>query len=129
MAQHNLLGRRGEDEAAYYLIERDVHILERNWRCDSGEIDIIAEDYGLIIFIEVKTRTADQLTAPEDAVDAYRMRRLSKAADEYRHKHNLLGYPFRFDIIAITENIDGFYIRHIPDAFHFVKQKPRFGKF
>lgn len=129
MAEHNILGRRGEDEAAYYLSERDIHILERNWRCDSGEIDIIAEDYGLIIFVEVKTRSANQLAAPEDAVDAYRMRRLSRAADEYRHKHNLLAYPFRFDIISLVETEAGFDLRHIPGAFRFVKQKPRFSNF
>lgn len=117
MAEHNNLGRTGEDEAAFYLLERDIHLLERNWRCTEGEIDIIAEDYGLIIFIEVKTRRAADETLPEMAVDAYRMRRLTRTAERYLHENGLQAYPFRFDIIAIEEDDGQFQIRHIADAF------------
>lgn len=117
MAQHNELGREGENEACAYLIERDIHILERNWHGRDCEVDIIADDYGEIIFIEVKTRTSLKDGLPEDAVTGYRMNRMSRAADEYRYVNHLEKYPFRFDIIAIDYTDTPCRIRHIVDAF------------
>lgn len=125
MAQHNQLGRQGEDEACYYLVERDVHILERNWRGQDCEVDIIAEEYGMIIFIEVKTRTTTDYELPEEAVDAIRMYRLSRAAEEYLYHNNLQHNPFRFDIIALDGAAPPFRIRHIVDAFPFKPRKHR----
>lgn len=125
MAQHNELGRIGEDEACYYLIERDIHILERNWHGQECEVDIIAEDYGMIIFVEVKTRSTTNYEMPEDAVDAHRMYRLSRAAEEYLHRNNLQHNPFRFDIIALDGTAPPFRIRHIVDAFSLKPKKKR----
>lgn len=125
MAQHNELGRRGEDEACYYLLERDIHILERNWHGRDCEVDIIADDYGEIIFIEVKTRTSTDYELPEDAVDANRMYRLSRAAEEYLHQNGLTQYPYRFDIIAIDGVAPNFHLRHIKEAFLLKPRKPR----
>lgn len=126
MAAHNELGREGEYEACVYLLERDIHILERNWHGRDCEVDIIAEDYGEIIFIEVKTRSSlkdDEL--PEDAVTGYRMYRLSRAAEEYLYTNHLEKYPYRFDIIAIDHTIAPCRIRHIVDAFPLKPKKPR----
>lgn len=117
MAEHNILGRQGEDEACYYLLERDVHILERNWHGHDCEIDIIADDYGEIVFIEVKTRTSTANEMPEDAVDANRMYRMSRAAEEYLYLHDLQHNPFRFDIMALDGAEPPFRIRHIVNAF------------
>lgn len=125
MAQHNELGKIGEDEACYYLIERDIHILERNWRGQECEVDIIAEDYGMIIFIEVKTRSTTNYEMPEDAVDARRMYRLSRAAEEYLFRNRLERNPFRFDIIALDGAAPPFRIRHIVDAFPLKPKKKR----
>lgn len=125
MAQHNELGKIGEDEACYYLIERDIHILERNWRGQECEVDIIAEDYGMIIFIEVKTRSTTNYEMPEDAVDARRMYRLSRAAEEYLFRNRLERNPFRFDIIALDGAAPPFRIRHIVDAFSLKPKKKR----
>lgn len=119
MAQHNELGRRGEQEACYYLAERDIHIIERNWRGDGGEVDIIADDYGMIIFVEVKTRSRTDYEAPEEAVDARRMYRLSRAAEEYLWRNGLEKNPYRFDIIAVEGEAPPFRIRHIVNAFDF----------
>lgn len=118
MAEHNELGRLGEQEACYYLLERDIHILERNWHGDDCEIDIIAEDYGEIIFIEVKTRTSTDYELPEHAVDAIRMKRMSLAAQEYLYRNGLEQNPFRFDIIALDGAQPPFNIRHIVNAFN-----------
>ena len=118
MAQHNELGRLGEQEACYYLLERDIHIRERNWHGEDCEIDIIAEDYGEIIFIEVKTRTTTDYELPEYAVDAIRMKRMSMAAREYLYRNGLESNPYRFDIIALDGLQPPFRIRHIVNAFH-----------
>lgn len=126
MAAHNELGRKGEDEACAYLLERDIHILERNWNGRDCEVDIIADDYGEVIFVEVKTRSSLKDGLPEDAVDGYRMYRLSRAAEEYLYANHLEKYPFRFDIIAIDLTVTPYNIRHIVDAFPFKpKKRPR----
>lgn len=123
MAEHNILGRLGEDEACYYLLERDIHILERNWHGTDCEIDIIADDYGEIIFVEVKTRTTTDYEMPEDAVDADRMYRMSRAAEEYLLRHDLTKNPYRFDIIALNGTQPPFNIRHIVNAFYLKPKK------
>lgn len=124
MAQHNILGQQGEDAACYYLIERDIHIRERNWHGDDCEIDIIADDYGEIIFIEVKTRSTTDYERPEDAVDANRMYRMSRAAEEYLYRNGLQHNPYRFDIIALVGSEPPFQLRHIINAFY-LKPKRR----
>lgn len=126
MAAHNELGRKGEDEACAYLLERDIHILERNWNGRDCEVDIIADDYGEVIFVEVKTRSSLKDGLPEDAVDGYRMYRLSRAAEEYLYANHLEKYPFRFDIIAVDFTVTPCNIRHIVDAFYLKpKKRPR----
>lgn len=124
MAAHNELGRKGEDEACAYLLERDIHILERNWNGRDCEVDIIADDYGEVIFVEVKTRSSLKDGLPEDAVDGYRMYRLSRAAEEYLYANHLEKYPFRFDIIAVDLTVTPCNIRHIVDAFYLKPKKP-----
>lgn len=125
MAEHNVLGQEGEDEACAYLLERDIHILERNWHGRDCEVDIIADDYGEVIFIEVKTRTTLNDELPEDAVSGYRMYRLSRAAEEYLNANHLEKYPFRFDIIAIDLTVAPCRLRHIIDAFPLKPKKRR----
>lgn len=125
MAQHNDLGRWGEEEAAFYLLRSGFHILEHNWRCPYCEIDIIAEYYGLIVFIEVKTRTSTRNELPEEAVDHYRMVRISRAAEFYLHQHRLKKYPYRFDIIAIDLDNSSVNLRHIVDAFDSKIEPPK----
>ncbi len=127
MAQHNILGQQGENEACYYLLNRDIHILERNWHGQDCEVDIIADDCGEIVFIEVKTRSSEK-ELPEYAVDANRMYRLSRAAEEYLMRNNLAKNPFRFDIIALDGMEPPFNLRHIKYAFS-LKQKKHFPKY
>lgn len=117
MAAHNELGRWGEQQACFYLLRSGFHILERNWRCAYCEIDIIAEYYGITIFVEVKTRETTANELPEDAVDHYRMVRMSRAAEHYLRKNRLKRFPYRFDIIAIDLDTPPMRIRHIVDAF------------
>jgi len=116
MAQHNILGRIGEDLAALYLKRLGYKIKERNWKFGDLETDIIAVKDGVIAFIEVKTRTAGGAKNPEDAVDEERKHRLTAGAQAYI-RFNKIDLPWRFDIIAITMHLLGPELNHIEDAF------------
>lgn len=97
-----LLGREGEDRAAKFLAKRGYRILERNYRTRSGEIDLIALDRGVVVFVEVKTRTSNAFGAPELAVTPQKQRRMLKAALGYMKYRKLHQVPCRFDVVAIS---------------------------
>ena len=97
-----LLGREGEDRAAKFLAKRGYRILERNYRTRSGEIDLIALDQGVVVFVEVKTRTSNAFGAPELAVTPQKQRRMLKAALGYMKYRKLHQVPCRFDVVAIS---------------------------
>lgn len=116
MAEHNRLGRRGEDAAVKYLQSKGHHILERNWRFRGYEIDIVTAVETCIVFVEVKTRASTAWGDPEDFVDIRRMRRMITAANSYL-LHHKVDKPARFDVVAIVWSDAQFEIRHIEDAF------------
>ncbi len=117
MAQHNILGRRGEDLAVTFLREKGYRILDRNWKHGDLELDIVAKEGDEIVFVEVKTRSSSDYGEPEDSVDELRKRRLTSAASIYL-KHHRLDNRSRFDIIAIILNDKEQSINHIEEAFH-----------
>ncbi|MCY2929893.1 MAG: YraN family protein [Planctomycetota bacterium] len=104
------LGRQGERLAEGLCKRRGMKILAANYRCPSGEVDLIALDssarseQGLetIAFIEVKTRTSDRYTSPESAVGPDKQRRIRRAARYYLAHRDTEGYLARFDIVAIV---------------------------
>lgn len=116
MAQHNELGRQGEQLAQQWLLAKKYTLLETNWKCGNIEIDIIARKARQLVFVEVKTRSSDVLQRPEEAVDYRRRQRLTKAADVYIRRNGLSLEP-RFDIIAIVLNGQQQEINHIENAF------------
>ena len=79
MAEHNDLGRDGEEAAARYLMFHDYSILDRNWRAGNLEIDIVAQKKGVLVFVEVKTQETDVFLEPEDRVGYEKRRRLVRA--------------------------------------------------
>ena len=87
-----------------------------NWRCGHLEIDIVAEWYGEIVFVEVKTRRDERFGAPEDAVDATKQAHLARAANAYLRLHRI-DQPSRFDVIAVVGEQPPFRIRHTKHAF------------
>lgn len=117
MAQHNELGKAGELAAVHYLLERDYHILERNWICHPLEIDIIAEEFGEIVFVEVKTRRTTRWEDPEAAVDRRKQEHLFLAARAYLQKKRLVQSLFRFDIITLVGSAPPFDLRHFKNVF------------
>ena len=97
-------GSRYEECAAAFLEERGICILERNFRCGQGEIDLIGREENTIVFFEVKYRKTNSWGNPAEAVDTRKQCRISRAADVYRKRENLYGdISFRFDVIAILD--------------------------
>lgn len=117
MAEHNELGKSGEQIAVEHLTKKGYTILEKNWRAGKFEIDIIARSPKQIIVAEVKTRTSNFLAEPEAAVTRDKQRMLIKAADIYVQRNNL-DLDVRFDIISIVIAKDDFRLNHIEDAFY-----------
>lgn len=118
MAKHNLTGQAGEQMAADYLLQKGYTLVERNYRYKKAEVDLIAQQDNVLVFVEVKTRKSNQYGFPEEAVHSNKIALFLLAADEYIHQHNWQ-HDIRFDIIAIIIGLDNKpQIHHIPDAFH-----------
>ncbi len=117
MAEHNNLGRKGEELAKQHLEAAGYEILDENWRFGKAEVDLIAYLDKTIIFVEVKTRTGNAFGEPEDFVDQAKKVLLASAADEFIELMDFKGEA-RFDIIAILFGRQGNYrLNHIEDAF------------
>ena len=100
--QNKTTGKAGEQIAQKYLIQKDYHILETNWKCKYGEIDIIAIVENTLAFIEVKTRTDTRYGLPIEAVDAKKRERLIKLISIYISQHHEYAtYKHRVDAIGI----------------------------
>ncbi len=110
-------GKLGEDTAVDYLEKKGYRILQRNYRFDRGEIDIVAEDQGQLVFIEVKARRSTLYGEPEEAVTEAKCKQLWKVAEGYLHEHNLEDSNYRFDVVAIEYQNNVPVIRHLIDAF------------
>ena len=117
MAYHNELGKIGEELAVQFLLRENYTILERNFRYDKAEIDIIAENENSIVVVEVKTRNSNVFGNPQDFVTQGKIKLLVKAANEYMISKNL-DKEVRFDIIAVLKNKTTEKIEHFRDAFY-----------
>jgi putative endonuclease len=115
--QRDALGDRGENVAAKHLRNQGYKIIVRNFRCDMGEIDIIARDGKTLVFCEVKTRQMDEPT-PEEQVNNFKQHQITKAAKYYLARYGVPQPPARFDIVAIVwpQGCQP-QIRHTTDAF------------
>ena len=116
MAEHNDLGKMGEELAVNYLIGKGYEILERNWRNKHKEIDIVAKDGETLVIVEVKTRQSDGFGEPDMAVTRQKQKCLVYAANAYVFSKRL-DLDIRFDIISIVFNQGNPKIDHIEDAF------------
>ncbi|MBR5206030.1 MAG: YraN family protein [Alistipes sp.] len=100
------IGSQGEDAAVEWLRERGYYIVERNWRVGHYEIDIIAQRWDVMHFIEVKTRSIDGWQSPYDSIDESKRRSLRRAAMNYAALHRLR-HELQFDLIAIVVDSHG----------------------
>ncbi|RFA22029.1 YraN family protein [Subtercola boreus] len=96
------LGRRGETLAADYLVEHGYTILERNWRCRQGEIDVIAEHEGVTVFVEVKTRSGLRYGHPFEAITIAKLARLRRLASAWCDKAESKRRRIRIDAIGVV---------------------------
>lgn len=110
-------GKRGEELAAVYLTEKGYRIIERNYRCSFGEIDIVAEEGGTLVFVEVKSRRSDAYGEPQLAVGHRKQQKLSRIALHYVQERRWSHRPARFDVVAVKLLPSGCRIEIIPNAF------------
>lgn len=118
MAQKDDLGRRGEQLAAEHLAAIGWTILERNWRCSLGELDIVADDGGTVVVVEVKTRSGLGYGHPLDAVTPRKLARLRRLAGAWCAAHPMPApRPVRIDVIGVVVS-DGHAGRRSIDLDH-----------
>ena len=101
MINKRLLGQRGEEIACKALEKEGYRILEKNFRCRQGEIDIIAEEKGVICFVEVKSRFSESFGLPEEAVTGWKHKKLLTVAVIYLEKKRIKSQDMRFDVVSV----------------------------
>ena len=127
MAEHNILGKRGEIAAARYLVTHGYNIVAQDWHHGHRDIDIIATKLGVMVFVEVKTRSSEEYGTPEESVDDEKIRNILEAAHAYVCM-NKIEMALRFDIIAVVSDGNSFRIKHYPDAFNAHHWTPNYFK-
>jgi len=111
------LGKRGEELALRFLKKKGYKIVERNYICKMGEMDIIAQEKDTLVFVEVKTRTSTAFGPPQLAVNSAKQMQLSKVALNFLKEKRLEDIKARFDVVAIVLRPSGEEIELIKDAF------------
>ena len=119
-----ITGKKGERLAADFMTGNGYQILETNFRCPLGEIDIIARDHQEIVFVEVKTRKSHALGYPEQAVGIQKQKKLSQLALWYLQAKKMSDKKARFDVVAVTLAVQANEINLIKNAFDFVDACP-----
>lgn len=118
MAEHNELGKLGEELAVEFLQKNGYTILETNWTFQKAEIDIIAQKENILAIVEVKTRSSIDFGLPQDFVKPKKIQLLVKAVNEYVISNDL-EIEVRFDIIALHKEGKKFTMEHLEDAFYY----------
>jgi putative endonuclease len=110
-------GKKGEDIACAYLKRRGYRIVERNYKCPLGELDIVARDGDAIVFVEVKSRKSEEFGDPQLAVGLEKQKKVSRISLTYLKEKHLYPCNARFDVVAIKMLPDGITIELIQNAF------------
>ena len=118
MAEHNDLGKLGEELAVDFLEKNGYKILDTNWTYDKAEIDIIAKKETILAVVEVKTRSSLDFGLPQEFVKPKKIQLSVKAINEYVNQNDL-DLEVRFDIVAIHKENSNFVIEHIEEAFYY----------
>jgi putative endonuclease len=114
------IGKEGEKIAAAYLKKNGYRIIEINFRCSIGEIDIIAKEKDDLVFVEVKTRKSIELGYPEQAVGIRKQKKMSQLALWYLQKRKIADTNARFDVVAVTLIPEKNEVKLIKNAFDFI---------
>ncbi len=111
-------GDKGENYACDLLVEKNFRIIERNYRYGHGEIDIVAEDKGVLVFVEVKTRKNLEFGPPISAITRGKQRQVRKIAEAYLIEHDIVETDCRFDAVGVLlQGNERPIINHIENAF------------
>ncbi len=97
-----LFGTRSERAAARYLRRQGLRIIARNWSCKLGELDLVAVDGTVIVFVEVRSTAKASTESPAESVDERKQRRLTNLALHYLTQHRMLNHPARFDVLVMS---------------------------
>ena len=116
--RNKAIGARGESSAARYLERIGYDVLDRNWTCPAGEVDIVARDGETLVFCEVKTGTSIEKGFPEERVDSEKRARYEKISAWYLKDYDFFDIPVRFDVIALLVlKEDRAMLKHYVNAF------------
>jgi putative endonuclease len=111
---NQLVGRYGERLAARHLLARGLVLLDRNWRCPSGELDLVARDGPVLVFVEVKTRRGGRFGTPAEAVSAEKTRRLRRLAARWLAVRGVGDRrEIRFDVVSVLLGGDTVGVEHL----------------
>ena len=116
MDRRKQTGQQGEDIATTYLIQRGYELIERNWRCPVGELDIIMEKGAAVVFIEVRTRRSGRFGSAEESITPAKQARLVEVAETYLQTKEWLPRSWRIDVIAVGLGSQPPRINHIENA-------------
>lgn len=112
-----LLGKEGERVAELYLQKKGYKLVERNYRCSGGELDLVVLDRRVVVFVEVKTRTGIGFGSPLEAVEFHKQRRMIRAAQFFLAEKNLQQRDARFDVVGVSWPGREPVVEHIENAF------------
>lgn len=115
--QKQVLGREGEQIAERYLRKKGYRVVERNYRCPVGELDLIFLDRRVIVFVEVKTRLDERFGGPVESVNPRKQRKMIKTALFFLSEHKLHHREARFDVVGISFAGREPVVEHIQNAF------------
>ena len=107
MRAKDAVGAYGERVAERHLVDLGMHILDRNWRCELGELDLVARDGDVLVFCEVKTRSSLIFGAPLEAVTEAKARRLRRLAARWLDQHTERAPSIRFDVVGVLRQPRG----------------------
>jgi len=105
------LGNVGEEIATRELTRRGYAVRERNWRCPEGELDMVAEQGEMLVFVEVRTRRGDRFGTPEESITLAKRAHLIAAAQAYLQAHSLQDRDWRIDVVAVEMSAQGQLLR------------------
>lgn len=113
------LGRAGEEAAVSYLQKKGMRIVERNFRCRVGELDIVARDGLYLVFVEVRTVAGTAFGTPQESVDGKKKHKLRQVAMYYIQRNKAACQPARFDVVGVVMSQAGSVLKidHIVNAF------------
>ncbi len=117
MNSNQSVGKYGEDRAAEFLVRLGYEIIDRNWRCKSGEIDIIARDLNCLVFAEVKTRTRTGFGHPFEAITAKKIQTMRSLVSQWCHNRNLASNEVRLDALSVLIVRGRVTIEHLKQVF------------